>query len=228
MLGQIKIASPCSADWEQMEGTDRVRFCGECKKNVFNLSAMTRRDAEALIKEKNGDMCARLYRRADGTVLTEDCPVGFSVKVTQVRRKIGWVVAGALSFASAFAQDSASLSGKVVDVTGASIPRAKIVLVDPKTKKSSEAMTDQAGKFSVGALPAGSYTVNVTVPGFKEFQKTGTVIAASHETTLDITMQISAMSGVLVEAVTTQEDDYLRYKSPISSTLDAPSAKPKP
>jgi hypothetical protein len=47
MLDQIKIASPCSADWDRMEGTDRVRFCGECKKNVFNLSAMTRRDAEA-------------------------------------------------------------------------------------------------------------------------------------------------------------------------------------
>ena len=40
MLDQIKIASPCSADWERMEGTDRVRFCAECKKNVFNLSAI--------------------------------------------------------------------------------------------------------------------------------------------------------------------------------------------
>jgi len=48
-------------------------------------------DAEALIKAKNGDMCARLYRRADGTVLTEDCPVGFSMKVAHVGRRIGWV-----------------------------------------------------------------------------------------------------------------------------------------
>ena len=37
MLDKIKIASPCSADWEQMEGTDHVRFCAECKKNVFDL-----------------------------------------------------------------------------------------------------------------------------------------------------------------------------------------------
>ena len=63
MLDQIKIAAPCSADWEQMEGDNRVRLCGECKKNIFNLSAMTRRDAEALLKT-DGDICARLYRRA--------------------------------------------------------------------------------------------------------------------------------------------------------------------
>jgi hypothetical protein len=80
MLDQIKIASPCSADWEQMEGNNRVRFCSECKKNVFNLSAMTRRDAEALLQETNGNLCTRLFRRADGTVLTDDCPVGLRIK----------------------------------------------------------------------------------------------------------------------------------------------------
>ena len=228
-LDQIKIASPCSADWEQMEGTGRVRFCGECKKNVFNLSAMSRGDAEALLKEKNGDMCARLYRRADGTVLTEDCPIGFSIKVTHVRRKIGWAVAGAMSLASAFAQDSASLSGKVIDPMGASITKAKITITDPNTKKSSEAKTDDAGKFSVGSLPAGSYTVNVTVPGFVAFEHPGTVLTASHETKLDITMLVGTMGGVIALALEPEPDsDYLRYKSPLPSTLDPPSAKPKP
>jgi hypothetical protein len=51
MLDQIKIASPCSATWEQMVGNDRVRFCAECKKKVFNLSAMTRRDADSNRKQ---------------------------------------------------------------------------------------------------------------------------------------------------------------------------------
>ncbi len=100
MLDQIKIASPCSADWEQMEGNDRVRFCAECKKNVFNLSTMTRRDAEALLKETNRNICTRLFRRADGTVLTDDCPVGLRVKAARVRRRVGWAVAGAMSLAA--------------------------------------------------------------------------------------------------------------------------------
>lgn len=221
MLDHLKIASPCSADWEQMEGDDRIRFCGECKKNVFNLSAMSRRDAEALIEEKNGDMCARLYRRADGTVLTEDCPVGFSMKVTHVRRRIGWAVAGALSFASAFAQDSASLSGRVMDVTGAGVPRAMITVTDPKTGNAMQFRSDEAGKFLEKSLPAGSYTVKVAVPGFKEFQHPDTVVTSSHETKLDITLEIGAVGGVLVEAVTPQE-------SKLPSKLEDLPPKPKP
>ncbi len=223
MLDQIKIASPCSADWEQMEGNDRVRFCGECKKNVFNLSAMTRRDAEALIREKNGDMCARLYRRVDGTVLTEDCPVGFSMKVTHVPRRIGWALAGALSLVSAFAQDSASFSGKVMDITGAVVPRAKITITDPKTGNAMQLQSDEMGKFSETSLPPGSYTVKVAVPGFREFQHSDTMVTASHETNLDITLEISASGGVLVEVA-----EPIFYKAELPSKLDDPTAKRKP
>lgn len=77
LLDNVRIAAPCSAPWDQMEGDERVRFCGECKKHVYNLSAMSRREAEALVREREGKMCARIYRRRDGTVLTDNCPVGF-------------------------------------------------------------------------------------------------------------------------------------------------------
>lgn len=82
MLASAKIASPCSADWDQMIGDDHVRFCKSCEKNVYDLSSLTAEAAEALIVEKEGNLCARFYTRSDGTVLTADCPVG-------VRRK--WV-----------------------------------------------------------------------------------------------------------------------------------------
>jgi hypothetical protein len=83
VLDAVKIASPCSADWSSMKGDDRVRFCGGCEKNVYNLSAMDRADAEALLRAKEGNLCARLYRRSDGTVITADCPVG----AKRVRRR---------------------------------------------------------------------------------------------------------------------------------------------
>jgi len=82
MLANAKIASPCNADWDQMIGDEHVRFCKSCEKNVYNLSSMTAEAAEALIVEKEGNLCARFYTRSDGTVITADCPVG-------VRRK--WV-----------------------------------------------------------------------------------------------------------------------------------------
>jgi hypothetical protein len=76
VLENIRIASPCAADWDDMRGDERVRFCGRCEKNVYNLSSMSRDDAEALVNEKEGRLCVRFFQRADGTVLTADCPVG--------------------------------------------------------------------------------------------------------------------------------------------------------
>jgi hypothetical protein len=61
-----------------MSGDDRVRFCGECRLNVYNLSAMSRPEAEALLRAKEGRLCVRFYVRRDGTVLTRDCPRGLA------------------------------------------------------------------------------------------------------------------------------------------------------
>ncbi len=75
-LDDIRIATPCPASWDAMKGDDQVRFCQTCEKNAFNISLMTRQEAEALILAKEGHLCVRLARRADGTIITDDCPVG--------------------------------------------------------------------------------------------------------------------------------------------------------
>jgi hypothetical protein len=159
MLDEIKIASRCSADWEQMEGTDRVRFCSECKKNVFNLSAMTRRGAEALLKQTNGNICARLYRRADGTVLTEDCPIGLRVKIARVRRRLGWALAGAFGLSTAWAQDSAVVSGSVRNSDGTFAARASVLIKGDLFR--AETITDDHGTFGATELAAGKYVITV-------------------------------------------------------------------
>ncbi|MGI8640825.1 MAG: hypothetical protein ACR2MG_12880 [Pyrinomonadaceae bacterium] len=76
-LDNIKIASPCLADWDAMIGNERQRHCGDCKLNVYNLSEMTRREAENFLLQAEGRVCVRYFKRADGTVLTKDCPVGW-------------------------------------------------------------------------------------------------------------------------------------------------------
>jgi len=76
ILDQIRVASPCHARWEDMSGDDRARFCLHCEKHVFNLSAMTQSEVEALVLEKEGRFCGRFHRRRDGRMLTADCRVG--------------------------------------------------------------------------------------------------------------------------------------------------------
>ena len=85
-LSNVKISSPCSQDWNQMIGTERKRFCSECKLNVHNLSEMTQAEAENLLLNSGGDLCVRFYRRADGSVLTKDCPVGFRAMKQRVSK----------------------------------------------------------------------------------------------------------------------------------------------
>jgi len=94
-LESISIAEPCKADWNRMRGDDQARFCGTCQKNVYNLSEMSKAQAEALLLEKEGKLCIRYYRRADGTIITDNCPVGFKA----TRRPVKWLVAavGALA-----------------------------------------------------------------------------------------------------------------------------------
>lgn len=89
LLAQIDVASPCSADWNAMRGDERVRYCGDCRLNVYNLSAMNREEAEELIRSREGRLCVRYYRRSDGTVLTRDCPIG----IRELRRRLVRAVA---------------------------------------------------------------------------------------------------------------------------------------
>jgi hypothetical protein len=100
LLEDLRIAAPCKASWDDMVGDDHVRFCGHCEKNVYNLSSLPREEAEALLAARSGKMCVRLFKRADGTVLTNDCPVGVR-KRRRRRAAFGAVGAGLMAAASA-------------------------------------------------------------------------------------------------------------------------------
>lgn len=82
-LDNVRVAAPCSADWDSMIGNDLARFCGQCNLNVYNLSGMTKSQAESFITSGEGRLCVRFYRRRDGSILTDNCPVG----LRKIRRR---------------------------------------------------------------------------------------------------------------------------------------------
>ncbi len=98
-LDNIKVASPCSQDWDAMIGNERRRYCGECKLNVYNLSGMSRTEAENLVTNSEGRLCIRFFRRQDGTILTQDCPVGWravKVRMTKMATAFASLIFGVL------------------------------------------------------------------------------------------------------------------------------------
>ncbi len=89
-LDVIQIDDPCPERFDRMMGAGPVRFCGLCRENVYDLSEMTREEAEALVFEGEGRVCVQFYQRADGTVVTKDCaPVRFAA----ARRAARWSLA---------------------------------------------------------------------------------------------------------------------------------------
>lgn len=114
LLEGVMIAAPCNVGWENMKGDDRVRFCGQCQLNVYNTSVMTPREIEKLLSGEGQLPCLRLYRRADGTLLTENCPVGLR-KIRAGYRKLArfatafWTLIASISSAWAQAGDSVKM-----------------------------------------------------------------------------------------------------------------------
>src|SRR5436190_6844716 len=106
-LGSIRIAAPCHASWAEMAGDERVRHCTLCSLNVYNFAEMTRDEVRELLVRTEGRVCARLYRRTDGTVLTRDCPTGLRAIRQRASRIAAAVIAALLSLpALAFAGTS--------------------------------------------------------------------------------------------------------------------------
>ena len=99
-LDNVSVAAPCPADWDAMIGDDRVRFCSQCELNVYNLSAMSPREAESLIARTEGRLCVSFYRRRDGSIITENCPVGLrrlKQRAFKFKRAVGSAVLGFLA-----------------------------------------------------------------------------------------------------------------------------------
>jgi len=73
----LSIASPCAADWQSMTGDGRTRLCHLCSLTVYNVAGMSMSEVEQLLIEteySQQKLCMRLYRRPDGTILTDECP----------------------------------------------------------------------------------------------------------------------------------------------------------
>jgi hypothetical protein len=101
---------------------------------------------------------------------------------------------------------TATLSGKVVDQTGAVIPQATVTVTAPGGKQST-ATTDQGGGFEISALAPGTYSVAAAAKGFAPFSKPGVELVAGQKQTLDLALQVQVQEEkVNVEAEGNQLD----------------------
>jgi hypothetical protein len=186
-----------------MAGDDRVRHCAECNRNVYNFAELTRAEIDELVATSEGRLCARLYRRADGTMITKDCPVGLQIKVRRISRVAGAALSAALTAIPVAAQTPApnqptsvqlerhvaNLAVEVKDPSGAAIPNASVTLIDSTTNAKTEQPTNASGWAKLVNLQPGRYRIHVAAPGFLAATEHVTLSAGEHvgiETRLNV------------------------------------------
>lgn len=197
-----------------MVGDDGIRFCNYCRLNVYNLSSLSKADAEALLASTEGRLCARLYRRSDGTVTTKDCPVGLQA----LRRRMSRTAAAVFALLGTFTavvtgqtvkskkdctaqtrithQNMVSssgetiLTGKVLDPMGAVIVGATVTLRNLKTKETQKMISSEEGRFQFVGMATGEYSIQIESPGFSKHRIKDFKISNNEVTSLEITLSI--------------------------------------
>lgn len=132
ILDRICIAMPCSVDWDSMKGNDEVRLCGGCNKNVYNISAMSKKEAEEILSGPTLP-CLQILRNEDGMLITDECPPLFKPIRSYWRRTAGFFLSliAVISPQIASADDKMKqfyLRGRPATVNNASPPSSKTPL----------------------------------------------------------------------------------------------------
>ena len=101
---------------------------------------------------------------------------------------------------AAFAQDQAGqIRGRVIDASGVEMPGTVVVLTNQSSGAVRQEVTDREGRFAFTAVPAGTYTLAATFPGFSRTEIADLAVRGGEERTLeDIVLKV----GGIEEAVT--------------------------
>ena len=92
---------------------------------------------------------------------------------------------------------SATLTGTVTDPQKAIVPGATVVVTNEGTNVSQELVTNDAGLFTAPLLPAGTYSITVTLSGFAPFKRSGIVLNATETVRVPVELSVGAVGQTI-------------------------------
>src|SRR6478752_7578054 len=102
---------------------------------------------------------------------------------------------------AAFGQTGGTITGLISDPAGAVVANAPVEAKNTATGVVLSAATSATGNYVLGAVPAGPYEINVNLPGFKKYTRTGVEVQQLQTTRIDVSLEIgSAAESVTVSA----------------------------
>ncbi len=120
------------------------------------------------------------------------------------------------------AQSGGTITGTVVDQLAKAIPGAKVTVKTDAGAVSGSATADTEGKFTVGNLAGGAYSIETISPGFALSTRRNVQVTGSGAQDVSITLFVDSVS----QSVTVQDSVSTAVDlAPLGNTLDATSAK---
>lgn len=95
---------------------------------------------------------------------------------------------------------TASVRGVVTDPTQALIPGASVMLTETERNLIHTTTTDEAGRYVLAALPPGTYTLTVELPGFRKYTQSGIKFEVQQQATINAQLSV----GDLTEEIEVQ------------------------
>ena len=120
----------------------------------------------------------------------------------QTQRLLLLVFAVLLSTGIVYAQENAEITGTVTDVSGASVPGARVTLTAVATGAVHTDTSNSSGIYDFPGLAIGTYTLNVTAAGFQAYAKTGIVLNVAQTLRENVALTVGGSS----QTVTVQAD----------------------
>jgi carboxypeptidase family protein/peptidase M1-like protein len=87
------------------------------------------------------------------------------------------------------------IEGKITDPKGAAIPGATVTVTNQTTNQDFTAVTDGQGRYKVEGLAAGTYSVSVSVKGFKEGRRNDVKVEDDAAATIDLRLEIAPIEA---------------------------------
>src|SRR6188508_1445797 len=148
---------------------------------------------------------------------------GWSYSMNRSVLRLGLIVLFAAVFASAgslaYAQSSTqTISGTVVDGSGAVIPGADIAAKHLGTGVVSHAVSNSEGQFSLPGMQIGTYTVTVTLQGFKTVVVNNVVLTSGAPASVKATMEVGGVSEQVT--VSSSSEIVQTQSSTVSTTIN--------
>ena len=139
--------------------------------------------------------------------------------------KLFRILVGSLLFvglaAFAFAQTpTAAVNGTVVDPTGASVPDAKVTIVNQETNVATQRTTSGEGAFTVINLLPGNYLLTVEKSGFKKTVLPVFKLDVNQTLTENVTMQLGSSTETVEVNAESIEVMIQRSSSELGTTID--------